>query len=468
MPRPKALPQPVLEPFLGRPTAAQRAAAVKAALAQAPLDGHAEFRPAADRDPVGLLLGQSATRIPDLVPVRHGRMLVSPFAFFRGAALPMAADLATMPNSGLWVQLGGDAHLANFGAFASPERHLLFGMNDFDETHPGPFEWDVKRLAASIAVASRENGYSAKERRQAVLKAAASYRSAMNEFVAMPILDVWYAHLDLEATLAEFRAAMTHRAKKRVEAAIAKARTRDSLQVSKKMTRVVDGVRQIIPNPPLVVPIEDLTDDKGVGRFLEAEVKKYRESLREDRRVLFDRYRLVHAARKVVGVGSVGTQCWILLFDSDDDGVLFLQYKEAQESVLSPYLGATKFGNHGRRVVEGQLLIQAVSDIFLGWQRTGEIDYYVRQLRDWKFSAPIETFVPSGMAIYATICAWTLARAHARTGDRFAIAAYLGSSNQFEHAIVEFAEAYADQTELDYFAFGQAAAEGQVKAVRGL
>ncbi len=455
-------------PLPGRPTAEQRAAAVAAALAQAPIDSQRDFQPAPDRDPIGLLLGQSESRIPELVPVRHGRMLVSPFAFYRGAALPMAADLAAMPNSGLWVQLGGDAHIANFGAFASPERHLLFGMNDFDETHPGPFDWDVKRLAASLVVASRENGFSAQEQRQVVLTAIARYRSAMTEFTAMPILDVWYARLDLETLFAQFQAEITKKGAKRIRAAMAKARTRDSLQVSKKMTRVVNGVRQIIPNPPLVVPVEDMDEQDSEGRFLQGEERKYRQSLREDRRVLLDRYQLVHVARKVVGVGSVGTRTWILLFQSDDDSVLFLQYKEAQSSVLSPYLGESKFGNHGRRVVEGQLLIQAVSDIFLGWQRTGETDYYVRQLRDWKLSAAIESLNPTNMTIYGLLCAWTLARAHARTGDRFAIAAYLGSSNRFENAIADYAAAYADQTELDYFAFGAAVESGRVEAIRGL
>jgi uncharacterized protein (DUF2252 family) len=373
-----------------------------------------------------------------------------------------------MPNTGLWVQLGGDAHLANFGAFASPERHLLFGMNDFDETHAGPFEWDVKRLAASIAVASRENGFSAEERRQAVVTSIARYRSAMNEFVAMPVLDVWYAHLDIEALFEQLRSSINKRGVKRIKSAIAKARTRDSLQVSEKMTRVVNGARQIIPDPPLVVPVEDMADEDGEGRFIQAEERKYRESLREDRRVLLDRYQLVHVARKVVGVGSVGMRTWILLFESDDDSVLFLQYKEAQSSVLSPYLGQSKFGNHGRRVVEGQLLIQAVSDIFLGWQRTENTDYYVRQLRDWKFSQPIEELVPTGMTLYGTLCAWTLAQAHARTGDRFAIAAYLESSDRFENAIADYAEAYADQTEFDYAHFAVAASTGRIEAVRGL
>ncbi len=413
--------------------------------------------------------------MPDLVPVRHGRMLVSPFAFYRGAALPMAADLAGTPTSGLQVQLCGDAHLSNFGAFASPERRLLFDMNDFDETLSGPFEWDLKRLAASFAVAGRENGFSAKDRRRVIVTVLGRYRAAMNEFSAMPMLDVWYAHLDLESTLERVGPQLKPKAAKRVEARIAKARTRDHLQVFNKMTHVVNGVRQIIPDPPHVVPIEDISglDRDALSELLQTQLGLYRSSLEGDRRFLLDRFRLVHVARKVVGVGSVGTRVWILLFEDDDDSVLFLQYKEAQASVLSGYLRASEFENQGERVVEGQRLIQAVSDIFLGWQRvnsseTGVTDYYVRQLRDWKFSQAIETLAPKGMTLYGRLCAWTLARAHARTGDRFALAAYMGSSDRFERALADFAEVYADQNERDYAAFADAVASGRVPAVHGL
>ena len=457
-----------------RLTRDERAAAGKAARERAPLESHGQFEPAADRDPVGLLLKQAETRVPELVPVRHGRMLVSPFSFFRGAALPMAFDLSTTPTSGLKVQLCGDAHLSNFGLFASPERRVIFDVNDFDETLPGPFEWDLKRLAASLVVAGRENGFSAKDRRRVVLAAIGQYQGSMREFAAMPLLEVWYAHLEVQAVIDRFRKELKAARIEQVQATIAKARTRDSMQVLAKMTADVDGERRIIADPPLVVPIEDLSelDPVELYAWLRDILRAYRRSLQPDRRHLLDQYRLVHIARKVVGVGSVGTRAWMLLMQAGDDDALFLQAKEAQASVLSGYLGKAKQGQHGQRVVEGQRLMQAVSDIFLGWQRvqgpSGQVDYYFRQLRDWKMSAAVEEMIPSGMSVYSQLCAWTLARAHARSGDRVAIAAYIGKSERFAEALAEFAELYADQNERDYAALTDAVASGRAQAVHGL
>ena len=406
----------------------------------APLDSHAEFSPGRGRDPVGLLLSQAESRVPELVPVRHGRMLVSPFTFYRGAALPMAADLAGMPASGLRVQLCGDAHLSNFGAFASPERRLVFDVNDFDETLPGPFEWDVKRLAASLAVAGRDNGFPAKARRKVILAAAEGYRTAMRAFAEQPFLDVWYAHLDIESAVREFTSQIKAKRLKEFEKLLAKAHTRDSTQALAKLTTMVEGRRQIISDPPMIVPIEEVFSDvqaDAITAQIRAVLSKYRRSLQSNRRHLLEQFTLVQVARKVVGVGSVGTRAWVLLMDAMD-GVepLFLQAKEAQPSVLAAYCGRSRYSNQGERVVAGQLLQQAQSDIFLGWTRvTGpdgvDRDYYVHQLRDWKFSLPIEALIPAGMTVYARLCGWTLARAHARSGDRIALAAYLGGSSKF-------------------------------------
>ena len=439
----------------------------------APLESHADFRPGRSRDPVGLLLGQAATRVPELVPVRHGRMLVSAFTFYRGAALPMAADLATTPASGLRVQLCGDAHLSNFGAFASPERRLVFDVNDFDETLPGPFEWDVKRLAASLAVAGRDNGYPAKARRKIALAAAEGYRTAMRGFADQPLLDVWYAHLAIEPALEEFRSQVKASRFKAAEALLAKAHTRDSMQALGKLTTVADGQRRIISTPPTIVPVEELFADvqaDAIYQQIRSVLGKYRRTLQSDRRHLLKQFTLVQMARKVVGVGSVGTRAWVLLMDAGD-GVepLFLQAKEAQPSVLAEYAGRSQHNNQGERVVAGQHLQQAQSDIFLGWTRvTGpdgvDRDFYVRQLRDWKFSMPIEQMIPAGMAIYAGLCGWTLARAHARSGDRIALAAYLGRSGKFDQAIADFAETYADQNEDDYAAFRAAVKDGKAEA----
>jgi uncharacterized protein (DUF2252 family) len=458
------------------PTRAQRAAAGKAARAVAPLEAHRAFAPAPSRDPVGLLLGQAASRVPNLVPVRHGRMLVSPFAFFRGAALPMAADLATTPTPGLRVQLCGDAHLANFGVYASPERRVVFDLNDFDETLPGPFEWDVKRLAASLVVAGRGNGYANEERRKIVLAAVAAYRAAMREFAAMPVLDVWYSRLDVEDALARDRSRLSRRGVKKADAFLTRVRSRDSLRELDKATTVVDGRRRIVSNPPVVVPIEEIYSEVDAGALYESMSKllaKYRRTLQSNRRHLLDQFHLVHMARKVVGVGSVGTEAWVLLMQTGDGEPLFLQAKQAQLSVLAAYAGRSRYDNEGQRVVTGQHLMQAASDIFLGWQRsTGRdgrsIDHYVRQLRDWKYSATIEEMIPSGMLAYARRCAWTLARAHARSGDRIAIAAYLGKSDRFDLALADFAETYADQNERDYAALAAAAASGQVTAEHGI
>jgi uncharacterized protein (DUF2252 family) len=460
----------VVEEHLSR---ADRVARGKDARAVAPLDSHAEFRPGRSRDPVGLLLGQAESRVPELVPVRHGRMLVSPFTFYRGAALPMAADLATTPASGLRVQLCGDAHLSNFGAFASPERNLVFDVNDFDETLPGPFEWDVKRLAASLAVAGRDNGFSAKAGRKVTLAAAEGYRTAMQEFAGQPLLTVWYAHLDIEDAIGQFTSQIKAKKLKAAEKLLAKAHTKDSTAVLGKLTTIVDGRRQIISTPPTIVPVEEVFADvqaEAIYEQIRGVLGKYGRSLQSDRRHLLEQFTLVQVARKVVGVGSVGTRAWILLMDAGD-GVepLFLQAKEAQPSVLAEYCGRSQYNNQGERVVAGQHLQQAESDIFLGWTRiTGpdgiDRDFYVRQLKDWKFSMPIEVMVPAGMTAYARLCGWTLARAHARSGDRIALAAYLGGSAKFDEAIADFAETYADQNELDYAALQAAVKDGKAQA----
>jgi len=452
---------------------ADRVARGQDARAVAPLDSHAEFTPGGSRDPVGLLVGQAESRVPELVPVRHGRMLVSPFTFYRGAALPMAADLATTPASGLRVQLCGDAHLANFGAFASPERRLVFDVNDFDETLPGPFEWDVKRLAASLTVAGRDNGFPAKARRKIVLAAAEGYRTAMRAFAQQPLLDVWYAHLDIEEAIGQFRSQMKAGRFKATGKLLAKAHTSDSTKALAKLTTVTDGRRRIISDPPMIVPVEEVFSDVQVGALYEqirGVLGKYRRTMQSDRRHLLEQFTLVQMARKVVGVGSVGTRAWIVLMDAGD-GVepLFLQAKEAQPSVLAAYCGRSQYTNQGERVVAGQHLMQAESDIFLGWTRSAgpdkvDRDFYVRQLKDWKFSAPIELMVPAGMTIYAGLCGWTLARAHARSGDRIALASYLGGSAQFDQAVAGFAETYADQNERDHAAFQAAVKEGKVEA----
>ena len=457
----------------GQLSRADRVARGKDARAVAPLESHAEFTPDGSRDPVGLLLEQAKSRVPELVPVRHGRMLVSPFTYYRGAALPMAADLCTTPASGPRVQLCGDAHLSNFGAFASPERRLVFDINDFDETLPGPFEWDVKRLAASLAVAGRDNGFSRKDRRRVVLAGAESYRTAMRTFAQQHFIDVWYAHLDIEDAIGQFRSQLKAKGYKLTEKLMAKAHTRDSMQALGKLTTMVDGRRRIISDPPLIEPVEEVFADlqaDAIYELIGAVLGKYRRTLQSDRRLLLEYFSLVQVARKVVGVGSVGTRAWIVLMEgADGTEPLFLQAKEAQPSVLVGWCGRSQYANQGERVVAGQHLMQAESDIFLGWTRVAAPDgvtrdFYVRQLRDWKLSLPIEQALPPGLKVYARLCGWTLARAHARSGDRIALAAYLGGSAKFDQAIAEFAETYADQNERDYAALQAAVKDGRAEA----
>lgn len=459
-------------------TVAERVARGKAARAEVPRSSHAEYSPGPyRRDPVDLLEMQAVGRIPELVPIRYGRMLVSPFTFLRGAALVMAADLASSPTSGFTVQLCGDAHLMNFGAFASPERHLMFGLNDFDETIPGPWEWDVKRLAASVAIAGRDNNFSPKERKAIMLATVGGYRDAMIQFAAMSNLAVWYAHVDIDEVIGHLSRDVDPVARKRAEASVAKARTRDNGHALEKLTTIVNGQRRIISDPPLVQPVEELVtgaDHEELMESLGVLVRGYRSTLQSDRRHLLENYQLVHAARKVVGVGSVGTRAWILLLMGRDDAdPLFLQAKEANPSVLEEFVGASRIPSHGERVVHGQHLMQAASDIFLGWQNFVGIDgvdrdFYVRQLRDWKGSAVVENMNPAVLGLYGEVCGRTLARAHARSGDRIAIASYLGAKDVFDRAIAEYAERYADQTERDYAALLQAEQAGRVAVQRGI
>jgi uncharacterized protein (DUF2252 family) len=469
-----------LDTEVGHLTPAERAVRGKAARAEVPLESHARFDPAPDRpDPIALLEEQAESRIPELVPVRYGRMMVSPFTYYRGAALPMASDLATTPVSGLSVQACGDAHLSNFGIFGSAERRLVFDVNDFDETLPGPWEWDVKRLAASMEVAARDSGFPGKKRRQIVSSTVGRYRAAMRAFAGMSDLDVWYARADMEELRAQFEDQLKARQRKAVDKGLTKARTRDSMQEVGKLTRMVDGQLRIISDPPLVVPVDELIPTEGDRASLETLlielIGKYRRTLETDRRYLLDQFEFADMARKVVGVGSVGTRCWIvLMLGRDTADPLFLQVKEAEASVLSRFVGASKYANQGQRVVAGQRLMQASSDIFLGWQRN-EVgmdgkphDFYMRQLRDWKFSLDIEDLIPRGMRLYGQLCGWTLARAHARSGDRIAIAAYLGASDTFDQAVTEFAAAYADQNEKDHQALLDAASSGRITAERDL
>jgi uncharacterized protein (DUF2252 family) len=459
-------------------TPAERAAHGKAARAEIPRSSHGQWEPSLRRpDPIALLEEQAEARLPELVPIRYGRMLTSPFAFYRGAAYIMAADLADTPRSGLRAQLCGDAHLSNFGGFAAPDRRMVFSINDFDETLPGPFEWDVKRLFASFAVAGRELGFDDAQRRAAVLAGARSYREAMRDFASMRTMDVWYARLEMQTMLERWGAAAGKRRIERTEKTVAKAQTKDSLKAFTKLTEVVDGRRRIISDPPLIVPIEDLlsgeTHDQLDDMFRQL-LRSYRRSLPRDRRRLLERFDYHHAARKVVGVGSVGTRAWIfLLTGRDEDDPLFLQAKEAQRSVLEPFLGKTEFANNGQRVVEGQRMMQAESDLLLGWDHVVgldgvERDFYIRQLWDSKGSADVERMDPKALAIYAEICGWTLARAHSRSGDAIAIAAYLGTGETFDKAMASFSEIYADQNERDYAALQEAVDSGRVKAEAGI
>ena len=417
--------------------------------------------------------------MPELVPIRYGRMLVSPFTFYRGAAYVMASDLADASRTGLEVQLCGDAHLSNFGGFAAPDRRLVFSMNDFDETLPGPFEWDLKRLVASFAVAGRDRGFDAKQRRPINLAVTRAYREGMRGFASMRALDVWYARLDMDEIRRRWAGSVSGRARQMAERNVAKARGKDSLKAFDKLTKLVDGKRRIVSDAPVIVPIDEIaTTDQlpDVEEFAREVVHAYRLTLSPDRRRLLDRYRYVDAARKVVGVGSVGTRAWImLLLGGDQDDPLFLQLKEAEASVLEPFLGKSGFSNHGQRVVEGQRLTQAASDIMLGWLRTSSSfgdgvprDLYVRQLWDAKGSAVVELMEPRTLAAYAEICGWSLARAHARSGDAVALASYLGTSDVLDRALASFGETYADQNERDYRQLIDAAKTGVITARSGI
>jgi uncharacterized protein (DUF2252 family) len=429
---------------------------------------------------VALLEAQGESRLTELVPIRYGRMLVSPFTFYRGAAAVMAADLAVTPVSGLTVQVCGDAHVSNFGMFASPERAMLFDINDFDETCRGPWEWDVKRLAASFVVAGRENGFSTKERRRIVRATVARYQAAMAHFATMRDLDVWYARVDASTALDLLSKPLLKSQMKRVGKSQAKARTRDSMQAYAKLVSTVDGQPRITADPPLIVPIADLLPETGRASLtaeIEGLLSRYRRTLPSDRRVLLERFSFVDLARKVVGVGSVGTRCWIVLLQGrDGDDPLFLQVKEAQRSVVADHVranGVQTYRNEGQRVVAGQRLMQSASDIFLGWDAIEGLDgerrdFYVRQLRDWKGSTVLETMAPADMAAIGELCGWTLARAHARSGDRIAIASYLADDNAFAKAIAEFAERYADQNEMDHAALAEAEQTGRIQVKAGL
>ena len=491
------------------PSVEERRANGEESRERTPPSSHGEWVAGADRfDPIALLEQQNETREPDLVPVRHGRMMVSPFTFYRGAAKIMAADLEHTPRAGLTVQLCGDAHLSNFGAFASPERLLLFDLNDFDETLPGPFEYDVKRLAASFTIAARNNGFGKADARDATLAAVRGYRETMAEFAEMSTMDVWYAHLS-EATLMEaierFAAASTDtsgkraskkkqkktKAKaeakaakkstaevdaKRARKAAEKARTRDSLQALSKLAEVVDGKYRIISQPPIVIPMRDLEGRQGLSaeqfeHGVHEQLRAYRATLQPDRRHLLERFQFVDMAHKVVGVGSVGARAFIVLLQGrDQNDPLFLQVKEATASVLEDHLPKSRYKQPGERVVQGQRLMQAASDIYLGWTKGAQENRYLywRQLRDMKSSADVESLSPAALAFYAHWCGWTLARAHARSGDPIAIATYLGESDAFDKSVTDFAERYADQNERDYQAFTKAIGSGRLNAIEGL
>ncbi|MER7731203.1 DUF2252 domain-containing protein [Streptomyces erythrochromogenes] len=455
-------------------TPEERRAMGREARRRCPRSGHAVYQPSPDRqDPLAILEAQSATRVQELVPIRYARMTESPFRFYRGAAAIMASDLAGSPDSGIAVQLCGDAHLLNFRLLASPERRLMFDINDFDETLPGPWEWDVKRLSASLVIAARANGFDEAERARIVNSAVRSYRESMSGFAGMGNLDVWYAKIDAEGLEALVTEQLDKRGRKKLATAMAKARSRDSLQVFDKLTEVVDGRPRIAPDPPLLVPLADLLPDSERDELVDRLgqlVGHYGHTLESNRRSLLEDYRLVDVARKVVGVGSVGTRCWILLLlGRDGRDPLFLQAKEADTSVLADHVGASVYRNQGERVVSGQRLMQAASDIFLGWERVDGIDgrkrdFYVRQLRDWKGIAMPETMSPAQLETFGNACGMTLARAHARSGDRVAIAAYLGRGDVFDRALAEFAEAYADQNERDHQALVDAVRAGRLPA----
>ena len=464
--------------MLAHLTPEERIARGRAARVKVPRSSHGGFsRPAGRADPVALLEKQGRARLPELLAIRHGRMLESPFAFFRGAALVMAADLASMPRVGIRTQICGDAHLSNFGAFASPERRMIFDVNDFDETLPGPWEWDLKRLVASLAVAGRNNGFTHAQRGSIAMAAAAEYRTAVNGFAAMPTIDVWYSHVDVDELLLQVKPEMSPSEYTRLTKDLSKARSRDSARVFSKLTKSVDGEPRFVSQPPVTVPVFELypkLEAEQVQHSLLDVISGYRSTLPNDRQHLLDGYRFIELARKVVGVGSVGSGAWILLFlGRDVSDPLILQAKEAEESVLEAFVGSSEYRNHGERVVSGQRLMQAASDIFLGWQRVQgpegkEHDYYVRQFRDWKWTPDINRLSVSAVKLWGRLCAWTLAHGHARSGDCIALAAYLGQSDAFDHAMASFAEAYADQNESDYAVFSKAVKSGRIAAVTGV
>jgi uncharacterized protein (DUF2252 family) len=455
---------------------AERVARGKAARADVPRSAHGAWMPPADRpDPVSLLEEQGESRVHELVPIRYGRMLVSPFTFYRGAAYIMSSDLSSLPRTSLNAQLCGDAHLSNFGGYAAPDRHLVFDMNDFDETLPGPFEWDLKRLAASFAVAGRSRGFGRSERDAINRAVGRAYREAITSFAAMRTFDVWYSRVDVD-DIARLTSGLSVATIKRFEKNVAKARSKDSLAAFSKLTQIVDGQPRFVSDPPLIVPVQELfaASADQVVENVRGVIRSYRRTLQGDRRHLLERFRFVDLARKVVGVGSVGTRAWIALFvGRDNEDPLILQIKEAQASVLEPFVAASKFANHGQRVVEGQRLMQAASDTMLGWIRTEgydgiKRDFYVRQLWDAKASALVDLMDARTLALYAKLCGQTLARAHARSGDAVAISSYLGSSDTFDRAIAAFAEAYADQNDKDYEALKAAADSGRITVQSGL
>jgi uncharacterized protein (DUF2252 family) len=481
------------------PGVGKRQAMGKEAGIRTPVLVHSGWRPADNRpDPVALLEAQNITREPDLLPVRHGRMMVSPFTFYRGAAKIMAADLKDTPVAGLDVQLCGDAHLSNFGLFASPERRLLFDLNDFDETLPGPFEYDVKRMAASFTIAARNNGFNKADTRAATMASVTAYREAVAGFALMPTMDIWYAHMDEDQLMTAVRGVVaaasktakgkkaTEKAKKEAKVAekagrtaersAEKAHTRDSLQALSKLGELVDGQYRIISDPPIVVPARDLAATYGLSpdeaeHGIREQFRAYRATLQEDRRRLLERFEIVDMARKVVGVGSVGTRAFIVLLQGRDArDPLFLQIKEATTSVLEEHLGKSAYRHHGERVVQGQRMMQAASDIYLGWTKGVDVNrhFYWRQLRDMKGSALVEAMSPLALSFYARICGWTLARAHARSGDPVAIAAYLGDSDAFDQSITDFSQRYASQNERDYQEFVAAARSGRLEAREGV
>jgi len=471
----------VAAPVIRHLSVDERRARGKEARDRTPPSTHHSWEPAADRpDPVALLEAQNVQREPDLVPVRHGRMMVSPFTFYRGAAKIMAADLEETPTAGLTVQLCGDAHLSNFGAFASPERTLVFDLNDFDETLPGPFEFDVKRMAASFTIAARNNGFRKADARAVTLASVTAYRQAMADFAQMPTMDIWYAHLAEQDIMAAARSAFKTKKEakeiKRGEKNMRKARTRDSLQALSKLAELVDGRYRIVHQPPIVVPLRYLTDSYGidpadVDDVVRDRYRAYRATLQDDRRRLLERFQIVDLARKVVGVGSVGTRAFIVLLQGrDEQDPLFLQFKEATASVLEDHLPRSRYKQHGERVVQGQRMMQATSDIFLGWIRGAQADrhYYFRQLRDMKGSALVELMSPVAMGFYAGVCGWTLARAHARSGDPIAINEYLAETDAFDRAVTDFSVRYADQNDRDFQEFLRAIESGRLEAEPGV